>query len=254
MVDSLSDIVLRPLINVKHEDVAGCSLRILAAVNGDPVLATTTLAVVPGELEPGARDQAGRQGLKLAGPAARYLAADWPIEAAVAVALTGPVAAARDTLPAELDPAVMVYRWSKDEWKPVGRLLEPKFHGSDHRFALSSPGLHAVFRDVTAPVIFPADTVIIVASDPRGQVHGVTLPRWEIFPVELLDPGSGLAPESITATLDGQPIIVEPDLVRDRVLVELSDHLGPGRHVLFLKAADETGNETEAEILIECRD
>ena len=254
MVDSLSGTWLRPLVNEKHEGVAGCSLRTLEAGNGDPVLATTTLAVVPCEPGAGEMDQAGRQGLELAGPAARYLAADWPIEAAVAVDLTGPVVAAPDTLPAEKDPAVMVYRWSKDEWKPVGRLMEPEQRGSGHRFALSRPGLHAVFRDVAAPVIFPADTVIVVPSDPRGQVHGVTLPRWEIFPVDLLDPGSGLAPESITATLDGQPIIVEPDLPRNRILVELPDHLGPGLHVLYLKVADETGNGTEAEVLIECRD
>jgi hypothetical protein len=148
----------------------------------------------------------------------------------------------------------MVYRWCRDEWKPVGFLMEPEHHGSDHRFALSSPGLHAVFRDVTAPVIFPADTVIVVPSDPRGQVHGVTLPRWTIFPVEMLDLGSGLAPESISAALDGQPVIVEPDLPRDRVLVELSDYLAPGRHTLYLRVSDKTGNDTEAEIFIECRD
>ena len=147
----------------------------------------------------------------------------------------------------------MVYRWSKNEWKPAGRVVGPRMTDSSRRFALESLGLHAAFRDVADPVIFPADTVIVVPADQRGQVHGVTLPRWQIFPVDLLDLGSGIAPESITAMLDGRPIIVEPDLPRDRVLVELPDDLGPGRHVLILKAADEAENLAEAEVLIDCR-
>ena len=40
----------------------------------------------------------------------------------------------------------------------------------------------------------------------------------------------------------------------DRVLVELPDNLAPGRHELFLDAADEAGNETLKPVLIDCRE
>ena len=251
VVDSLSGSYLQPLVENSHE---GLTVRRLDAGKGDPVLAATTLATVAAELDDSQSERARIQGLELVGPAALYLAADWPIDAAVAVELTGPVAAVSDTLPPEKDPAVGVYRWSKGKWKPGGQVMEAENEGSFHRFPLSSPGLHAVFRDVAAPIVFPADTVIVVAVDPRGQSHGVTLPRWEIFPVDLLDLGSGIAPESITVELDGQAIVIEPDLPRDRVLVELPDDLETGRHILHLKAADEAENEAEAEVVIDCRE
>ena len=91
----------------------------------------------------------------------------------------------------------MVYRWSGKRWNPAGPLLEPAPDDSVHRFALATPGLYAVFRDTAAPVIFSADTVVSVKEDPRGQIHGVTLPRWEIFPVDLQDSGSGIAPRDL---------------------------------------------------------
>ncbi|MCK9994813.1 MAG: M23 family metallopeptidase [Candidatus Krumholzibacteria bacterium] len=256
-LNTLSDNNLHPFAEVNNEAQMRSILH-FSPDNGDPVLEPMTLAVVHGNQNKKQRRQAGKQGLEVAfNPAyssVSFLAADWPIDAALVVRYLDIFTDASDTLLPEKDPAVMVYRWSKDEWKPAGRLIEPEYHGAGRKFALSSPGQHSVFRDVATPMIFPADTVITVAADPRGQIHGVTLPSWEIFPVGLLDLGSGIAPESIIATLDGQPIIVEPDLPRDRVLVELPDELAVGRHVLHLKAADEAENEAEAEVLIDCRE
>jgi hypothetical protein len=250
VVDSLSGNILRPLLDDKHEDRL---LRRLDPDMGDPVLAPTTLAIIPAEMEEGQLERARRQGLEPVGPSAKYLAADWPIDAAVVVDLTGPVTAIADTLPPEKDPAVMVYRWGWNNWSPDGRLIESLNEGANHRFALSNPGFIGVFRDVAPPIIFPADSVITVTADSLGHAHGVTLPRWEVFPVDLVDLGSGIAPESITATLDGQVIILEPDLPRDRVLVELPDDISPGRHVLILVAEDKAENESEAEVVIDCR-
>ncbi len=256
-VDSLPGNNLHPLIGANNEAQLP-SLLHFSPDSGDPVLELLTLAVVHGNQDQKQRDQARKQGLEVAfNPAyssVNFLAADWPIDAALVVRYLDIFTDAADTLLPEKDPAVMVYRWSKNKWKPAGRLIEPEYHGAGHKFALSRPGQHSVFRDVAVPLIFPADTVITVPADPRGRIHGVTLPHWEIFPVDLLDLGSGIAPESIIATLDGQPIIVEPDLPRDRVLVELPDELAVGRHVLHLKAADEAGNEAEAEVLIDCRE
>ncbi len=251
VVDSLSGMELRPLVDDEPEPPGSLCLDASA---GDPVLAPTTLAVVGQELGRKQLERARRQGLRPAGPVARYLAADWPIDAAVPVALTGEVTAVGDSLPGERDPAVGVYRWSRDSWRPAGSVMEPAGEDAYPRFALSSPGLFAVFRDEAFPRIFAEESAVIVATDPRGQVFGVSLPRWEIFPVSLADEGSGIAPESIAATLDGLPLIVEPDLPRERILVELPDDLAAGSHVLLLKVRDEAGNEAEAEVQIDCRE
>jgi hypothetical protein len=47
---------------------------------------------------------------------------------------------------------------------------------------------------------------------------------------------------------------VEPDLPRNRILVELPDDLPPGGHVLRVKVADEAENVAEAEVTIDCRE
>jgi hypothetical protein len=257
VLDTISDNSLHPFVEVNNE-IQMRHLLHFSPESGDPVLEPITLAVVGAKQDHNQRDQARKQGLEVAfNPTystVNFLAADWPIDAALIVPYQDVFTDASDTLLPEEDPAVMVYRWSKGKWKPAGRLIQPEYQGAGRKFALSSPGSHSVFRDVAAPMIFPADTVITVPADPRGQVHGVSLPRWEIFPVDLLDLGSGIAPESITATLDGQPLIVEPDLPRDRVLVELPDELVAGRHVLHLRVADEAENEAEADVLIDCRE
>lgn len=252
--DSLPENNLHPFVEVNNEALLKGDKFLFSPENGDPVLAPTFLVRQHVMFEKKQIEQLRRQGLAGNMSPIEYLAADWPIDAALVVPAPMGAKSLVDSLPAEKDPALMVYRWSGKKWKAAGRLMQPSATDSSFRFALSSPGTYAVFRDVAAPVIFPADTVITVQMDPRGQSHGVSLPHWEIFPVDLVDLGSGIAPESITVTLDGRPLIVEPDLPRDRVLVELSDEIAPGRHVLHLKARDEAENEAQAEILIDCRE
>lgn len=176
VVDSLSGKELRPLVDNEPELPGSLYLD---ASTGDPVLAPTTLAVVEQELGEKQLERAGRQGLSPAGPVARYLAADWPIDAAVPVVLTGEVTAVGDSLPGERDPAVGVYRWNRDSWQPAGSVMESADEGAFPRFALSSLGLFAVFRDEASPRIFAGDSAVIVGTDPRGQVFGVSLPRWK---------------------------------------------------------------------------
>ncbi len=252
--DSLPENNLHPFVEVNNEAQLKGGKFLFSPENGDPVLAPTFLVQQHVMFDKKQVEQLRRQGLSASMSPTEYLAADWPIDAAVVVPAPMGAKSLVDSLPAIKDPALMVYRWSGKKWKPDGRLMQPSATDSSFRFALSSPGTYAVFRDEAAPVIFPADTVIAVPVDPRGQSHGVSLPHWEIFPVDLVDLGSGIAPESITVTLDGRPLIVEPDLPRDRVLVELPDDLETGRHILHLKASDEAENETEAEIVIDCRE
>ena len=56
----------------------------------------------------------------------------------------------------------------------------------------------------------------------------MTLPRWTTVPVEIVDRGTGVDDATIRATLGGAPLIVEPDLIRDRVLVTVPDATGAG--------------------------
>jgi len=250
--DSLPDNNLHPFVEVNGEADELDVIYLLTPDKGDPVLAPTLLARGEVRLSEDQIKQSRRQGLEGTIFSDEYLAADWPIDAGVIVTAPYGGKTLTDSLPAHRDPALMVYRWSGKKWSPAGPLLEPAPDDSVHRFALANPGLHAVFRDMVAPVIFPADTVISIPEDPRGQSHGVTLPRWEIFPVDLLDLGSGIATETIQTTLDGVALIVEPDLPRNRILVELPDDLPPGGHILRVKAADKAGNEADAEVLLQC--
>ena len=57
----------------------------------------------------------------------------------------------------------------------------------------------------------------------------------------LADAGAGVDPNSLTAKLDGRPLVVEPDLTHGRALVELPDDLGAGPHELLLRVADRAG-------------
>jgi hypothetical protein len=110
-----------------------------------------------------------------------------------------------------------------------------------------------VLQDDVPPVIGGEGPVVVVPW--QGQpVKGVTMPRWEVFAVPLVDTGSGVAPESIVVQLDGRPMLVEPDLPRDRILVELPDELGTGPHRLQVSAADEAGNSAVLNLSFECRE
>ena len=141
-----------------------------------------------------------------------------------------------------------MFRWDRDEWKCVG----PLNAGDDAPwFQLADRGLHAVFRDRSAPWIAPA-ALAVTAREP-STVPGVTLPRWTTVPVEIVDRGTGVDDATITAALDGAPLIVEPDLIRDRVLVTVPDAIVPGRHELRLEAADEAGNRAVRTVVVEVR-
>lgn len=250
--DSLPENDLHPFVEVNNENSTWDGSLLFSPENGDPVLSSVMLVRQDRISNKEFTSQMRRQGLSGGDSLREYLAADWPIDAALVVPAPLGAQSLVDSLPPEKDPALMVYRWSGKKWSPAGRLMEPSGTYSSFRFALSNPGLFGVFRDVAAPVIFPADTVISVREDPRGESHGVTLSRWEVFPVSMVDQGAGIAPESISATLDGLPLVVEPDLPRKRVLVELPDGLAPGIHVLHLKVSDEAKNEAEKVISIEC--
>ncbi|MBK7188191.1 MAG: hypothetical protein IPH86_05755 [bacterium] len=64
--------------------------------------------------------------------------------------------------------------------------------------------------------------------------------------------GRGSPPGSLRARWDGRPLVVEPDLLRDRILVELPDSTASGRHLLEIEVADEAGLTARAAIPVRC--
>jgi hypothetical protein len=203
-----------------------------------PVLAPTTMWIVPWAA---GADTVSRPASGLEGPfwGQFLLAADWPLD--------GDLRQWAEGAPAE--DGLWIFRWDRRRWKPVG----PLRRGADGQawYEASERGLHAAFRDREAPWIDPAP-LLIAAAEPTG-VPGVTGPRWTTLPVEIVDRGTGVDDATITAALDGRPLVVEPDLIRHRVLVTVPDETPPGGHSLRLEAADEAGNRAVRTVPVEVR-
>lgn len=193
----------------------------------DPVLAPTRLAVIPGQV---------------AGVAwsAHYLAADWPLDGALPVEIDGPLP------PGE----PWVFRRDDNGWEPVGPVLRDG--DGVPWFRLSSRGLHAAFVDSVPPYI-AGDPVLVTPRPPR-DLPDITLPLWRTVPVPVVDPGpgTGIDAATIRCTLDGVPLIVEPDLVRDQVLVTVPDAQVAGEYELLLEVADEAGNAARTTVRMTC--
>lgn len=242
-----SGVRLNPFFTAGEPAAGEATLLRFDPAAGDPVLEPFDLLVAPAD--PAASAVPPVQGLRPAGPAVRFLAADWPLDSDLKVAFPGAETVAGD------DPRTAVYRLNgKGRWELAGKLLAA---GSDGvpRFALGEPGVHAVLRDEAPPLLLAAAEPVVVRPWSGGHaIAGVSLPRWAFLPVTVLDAGSGIAPESLVVRVDGQTLIAEPDLPRDRILLELPDDLVPGRHLLYLEAADEAGNTAVLELEFTCEE
>ena len=227
--------------------------RHLDPAAGDPVLEPATLLVRPVHLDAVQRQAAAAQGLTVAGPVAEYLAADWPIDAAVLVDLPGTAAgdastslsaaAGADTVcSALLDPTVGVYLWHRDSWRLAESPVAPVAAGSPWRFPLTDPGRYAVFCDRRPPVCTLATGDRRVLRRAPSEVPGITLPRWQTVPIRIDDFGSGVAFETVAFYLGDRPLIVEPDPPRDRILVTPPDGQTAGEVTVRLEVQDKAGN------------
>lgn len=252
---------LTPFFEILDEGWEPEGRRLLTPTQGDPVLAPVILWTVAVALDSVALRQADSQGLIPAGPAADFLAADWPIEAAVAVGIPGDAQGLASEAPTLEEPRLGVYRWHRDKWHFAADPLEVGQDvgqvGGKFRFALSDPGFHAVFTDTLAPCFDcpgqPGERLVIVPG-PQGDLPGLTLPRWEVFALGLVDAGSGIDSATLRATLDGRSWVVEPDLPRDRILVELPSDLAPGHHSFRVEVADGAKNQASFSIGLDCRE
>jgi len=228
-------------------ETAGWTPTTLDPLRNDPVLEAIVLWSKAVELPAAARTQAEFQNLDPIGPAGFYLATDWPLESAVPVEIPGSVGA-------EIPDMAQVFRWNGRRWSAVGDLLAAE--SGQWGFQLTSPGLYSVCRDTVPPrPVLPngPDGGIAIGPGTLAAVPGITPPRWEIFPVEIVEQGTGIDPASIRATLDGKPLVVEPDLPRSRILAELPASTQPGPHVLTLELADWGGLAAACRIPVHCR-
>ncbi len=229
---------------------AGWTRRVLAPGQDLPLLAPLALYVAADSVLPAeARAAREAQGLADPGPVALLMAPQWPAAGRVPVTWpgSGPAGAAgpRDGVYREAEPGV---------WRWTGRPLPsvPPVAGEGPGFAASGPGRYAVWRDGQPPRIGDGPSGGAVRRLAARRQGGVSLPRWETLAVTVADAGAGVDPDGVTATLDGAPLVVEPDLPRDRILVELPDDLPPGLHVLALRVADRAGNVARRRLDLDC--
>ncbi len=241
---------LTPFFDVLPEDLpAEVAVRRLAPP-ADPVLAPLTLAQAPFAPTGAQLEQARRQGLRPAGGAALFVAADWPVASSPAVEI--PAAGGADS-PADGDaPLPGLYRWERDRWRHGGEILGAPDGEGSWRAALDEPGPVGVFRDVAGPVLTGPTAPLALARGMPSDVPGVTAPAWEVFAVGLRDDGTGVDHASVRVWLDGAPLVVEPDGPRDRLLVELPSGTAPGRHTLRVFARDKAGHPAELSLDITC--
>lgn len=227
------NVCVRPLIEKELEGVAGIESRTFSPTAGDAVLAPVQVLFRWCPLSETQIAQAGRQGLTGSLRQLEVVAADWPLDGDLPFDLegagTGPVAGE-------------VYTWDGREWDYSGGLLQPGAPGGPPRLGVGERRPHAVLVDRGAPRWPDPQPVLRFGPGAASPDPAVTLPRWEILPVALVDDGAGVDPATIEVELDGRRLIVEPDLLRDRILVELPDTCGAGPHELRARATDRAGN------------
>jgi hypothetical protein len=226
-----------PLLGPRDADPPGWRRLVLSPGEGAPLLASAVLFAAPDSLRGGAaRAALATQGLDALGPAAWLLTPDWPAAGRPAIAWPGPLptaAGARD---------VAVYRENAPgEWRWTGRLQGGGGGDQSWSLALPGPGHYALLRDTRRPDIGAGPPGGLVRRAAVRHRAGISLPRWEMVAVTLADGGSGLDIATLIATLDGRPLIVEPDPSHGRVLAELPDNLAAGPHTLELRVADRAG-------------
>ena len=194
------------------------------------------------------------QGLEAIGPAVVVIGVDRYNWDSPLVSLLGEIA------PPESLTAVGVYRQhSSGRWDHVETPLLPEM-GAENltwHIPVPQPGRYALFRDRLPPElrVEPGESLRVrlfsESIDESNQV-GLTMPHWNLVSIPLFDSGSGLDPDSINLWCDGKELIVEPDPIRDRLLLELPADLPPGEHELILHAADYAGNSCMRSLKLLC--
>jgi len=143
---------------------------------------------------------------------------------------------------------VALYVLDDGAWDWVGPVA------ADGAVDLPGAGVYGVLRDGAPPVIATAPVARRLVRQPPRQAHGVTLPRWPVVRIPVGDHGSGVDWSAVEVTLDGAPLVAEPDPPRDRILVELPDASAAGLRRLAVVAADRAGHVARVELRLELVD
>lgn len=131
-----------------------------------------------------------------------------------------------------------VYRFNKGKWNFVS---EPTVSSSGVTFFAAKPGKYALFTDNSAPQFNTGSSDILVEPRLASTIDGITFPKWEEIIILVSDLESGIDVESIDVKLDGMNLIVEPDMPRKRLLINIPDATTEGDHILEVTVSDNSG-------------
>jgi hypothetical protein len=222
----------------------------LAPAKESSFLAATVLWAGPDSLDSTLRQQLqAEQGLEDMGRGAVFMAADWPA--------AGPLDLFLPSWPESLasDPSCGIYgQQESGAWVLAGRPEAGRRPGAGGGmvFPLPGPGRYALLRDREPPRLGDAGARLLVRTAAVCDSAGVALPRWELIQIPMRDRGAGIEPDSCRVLCDGQWLPAEPDLPRDRLLVELPDELVAGEHVLLVRVVDRAGQGTRRRWNLAC--
>ncbi|HOX26249.1 MAG TPA: M23 family metallopeptidase [Candidatus Krumholzibacteria bacterium] len=196
------------------------------------------------------RDPVPARRLQLAGLEPLADAVEWrtpgaPLLAPVPVVLPRQ---ARPGAPVSWEAAdVAVYRLDDGAWSFVAA---PRTVAGEPAFDLAGPGVHALLRDTAPPVIATATVAKVLAAQTVRRRHGIALSRWPELRIPVGDHGSGIDWPTLAVSLDGAPLVAEPDPPRDRILVELPDTTGAGDHRVQVVVSDRAGRASSATLAV----
>ncbi|MFT5233278.1 MAG: hypothetical protein ACI9UQ_001310 [Candidatus Krumholzibacteriia bacterium] len=235
---------LTPFFDVKLEETSAARRTVYSPQDGDPVMENLVMYDLSLRWQPEWEAAASKQGLRPLGAPREFTAADWPIDASVPVKF--PPLALGEIWE---NQTVGLYRWSRGSWLYSDAWPEQK-EGVEVAINLAQTGIYAVMSDEAPPVRAASEGQVVVKRATAGDIEGVTMPVWEVMPVAIVDLGSGLASQSIKVALNGKTLIVEPDLPRDRLLIEFPSEMLAGVHKLRFEAGDRAGHKTNWELEI----
>jgi len=245
--DSLAFIRITPFFVEDSEAVRGdhpqLRRREYSVRSGDPVMAPLVVFSDAATLTAVQRTAAAEQGLDPVGQGREFWAATWPLTASLPVLMDAPEE------PAAADWGL--YRWHDTHWTWVAAWPGAVVQAGEVAVKLDRPGLYAVFADGSSPTIGNSDPLPEIGPGPASTVPGITLSYWSVLPVGLRDAGSGVAAASINVRLDGRKLIVEPDLPRDRILIEFPDGMAAGPHRIVIEASDRAGRTARRELSVQ---
>jgi hypothetical protein len=256
---------VRPLLLAeaeRHLVIGGSSIDERELADGGLVLDDPTgKALFPGGalwVEPGPGQLSPPRGTSVAGPA-------WSVRGS-GVAFRGDLGV---TLPAAWPPGEPVGLFVQDvrgRWSWLGAEVVHRPDGEGRavslRGELSRLGTVVALRDPHPPFLgeFGIGGKVLTGERPvlspveQRNYRGVTLPRWPVISLPIMDAGAGLDAEGVVCELDGAKYPARWDPEEERIYFELHVDPGAGPHRIRVEATDRLGNTAEKSQEFELRE